>query len=206
PIMERARPLEDQLVPAASAIQSGGVVAFPTDTFYGLAVDPRSGAAIRKIFELKERSDTRAIPLIAESITQVTDCVGTLTPLAERLALQYWPGPLTLIIPASAELNAELTGRTGRVAVRVPDHAVARTIARLVGCAITSTSANVSGLPSPSTADEVAATLGSLIDVLVDAGAAPGGLPSTIIDVTAATPVLVRPGAVHWERVLKFLG
>ena len=204
--MERARPLEDQLVPAASAIQSGGVVAFPTDTFYGLAVDPRSSAAVRKIFELKERSDTRAIPLIAESITQVTDCVGTLTPLAERLALQYWPGPLTLIIPASAELNAELTGGTGRVAVRVPDHAVARAIARLVGCAVTSTSANVSGLSPPSTADEVAARLGDSIDVLVDAGAAPGGLPSTIVDVTAATPVLIRPGAVHWERVLKFLG
>ena len=204
--VERARPLEDQLVPAVSAIQSGGVVAFPTDTFYGLAVDPRSGAAVRKIFELKGRSDTRAIPLIAESITQVTECVGTLTPLAERLALQYWPGPLTLIILASAELNAELTAGTGRVAVRVPDHAVARTIARLVGCAVTSTSANASGLPPPSTADEVAATLGDSIDVLVDAGAAPGGLPSTIVDVTAAAPVLVRPGAVHWERVLKFLG
>src|SRR5437879_3235039 len=180
--VERARPLEDQLVPAVSAIQSGGVVAFPTDTFYGLAVDPRSGAAGRKIFQLKERSGTHAIPLIAESLTQVTECVGTLTPIAERLAMKYWPGPLTLIIMASAELNAELTAGTGRVAVRVPDDPVARTIARLVGCAVTSTSANASGLPPPSTADEVAAPLGDSTGVLVDAGAAPGGPPPPIAD------------------------
>jgi L-threonylcarbamoyladenylate synthase len=204
--VDSSRLIDDQLLPAASAIQSGGIVAFPTDTFYGLAVDPRSSSAVRKIFQVKRRAGDRPIPLIAESLAQVAEFVGTLTPIAERLALEYWPGPLTLIITASTELCAEVTGGTGRVAVRVPDHTVARAMARLVGHAVTSTSANVSGLPAPSSADEVAASLGDRIDVLIDAGTVGGGLPSTIVDATASTPLLVRPGAVEWERVLKFLG
>ena len=134
--------------------------------------------------------------------------VGTLTPLAERLASQYWPGPLTLIIPAAAGLCDDVHRKTGKVAVRVPDHGVARALAQAAGHPITSTSANVSGAPAPASADEVASALGDTIealDVLIDAGPAPGGLPSTIVDATGTEPILVRAGAVPWERVLKFL-
>jgi L-threonylcarbamoyladenylate synthase len=204
--VDPVRPGEAELRPAVSAIQNGGVVAFPTDTFYGLAVDPRSSAAVRKIFQVKRRPADQPIPLVAESVSQVADHVGALTPLARRLASKYWPGPLTLLIAASSEICAEVTQGTGTVAVRVPDHCVARALAGAVGHAMTSTSANLSGFPPLSSPDEVAASFGDTIDVLVDAGSAPGGMPSTIINASGTVPILVRAGAVPWERVLRFLG
>jgi L-threonylcarbamoyladenylate synthase len=188
-----------------SAIHAGGIVGFPTDTLYGLAVDPRSALAVGRIFLSKQRSQDRPIPLVAGSVEQVRESAGTLTPLGERLASGFWPGPLTLIIPASRSLCREVHLGAGTVAVRVPDHAVARALALAAGHALTSTSANVSGRDAPASADEVAVALGGAIDVLIDAGPASGGLPSTIVDVTGAEPVLVRAGAVPWERVLKFL-
>jgi L-threonylcarbamoyladenylate synthase len=198
----------DDLLPAVSAIAAGGLVAYPTDTLYGLGADPRSSSAVSRVFLAKRRPQDRPIPLIAASIGQVRESVGTLTPLAERLAAACWPGPLTLIIPASAALCREVHRGTGIVAVRVPDHAVARALAGALGHALTSTSANVSGGTAPATADEVAVALGDapdVLDVLIDAGPVPGGLPSTMVDVTGAVPVLVRAGAIPWDRVLKFL-
>lgn len=196
---------DDELRPAVTAIQAGGLVSFPTDTLYALAVDPRSSSAVGRLFLSKQRPQDRPIPLIAGSIEQVREGVGTLTPLGERLASEYWPGPLTLIIPASAALCREIHLGTGKVAVRVPDHAVARALVLGVGHALTSTSANVSGRDAAASADEVALALGDDVDVLIDAGPAPGGLPSTIVDVTGREPLLVRAGAVPWDRVLKFL-
>jgi L-threonylcarbamoyladenylate synthase len=194
----------DDLAPAVSALHRGGVVAFPTETFYGLAVDPRSARAVQAVFDLKKRGRDQPLPLIASSIDQIEDHVGTLTPLGERLASRGWPGPLTLIIPASPRLCDDVHLSTGKVAVRISADPVARALARGAGHAITSTSANISGDPPASTADRVAATFGAAIDVLIDAGATPAGLPSTIIDVTGDAPVLVRAGAVPWERVLEF--
>ena len=193
------------LMPAISALRSGGVVAFPTETFYGLAVDPRLTFAVTKLFELKGRLPDRPIPLIAASMQQVIERVGTITPLAKRLAVRGWPGPLTLIIPASAELSTDIHLSTGRVAVRVPDDSIARGLASQAGHAITSTSANLSGKAPASTADSVVAAFGEEIDVLIDAGPTPGGLPSTIVDATGSNPVLVRAGAIPWDRVLEFL-
>lgn len=195
----------DVLVPAVSALRSGGVVAFPTETFYGLAADPRAAAAVRKIFALKHRSAAQALPLIASSTEQIADHVGAMTPLAERLAARGWPGPLTLIIPASPLLCEDVHRSTGKVAVRVPGDSIARALAAAAGHAVTSTSANISGELPASTASEVTAALGEDIAVLIDAGRTPGGLPSTIVDTTGDTPVLVREGAVPWDRVLEFL-
>lgn len=194
----------DDLAPAISALRSGGVVAFPTETFYGLAVDPRSALAVRKVFALKRRAPDQPLPLIAAGIDQVIDHVGTMTPLAERLASRGWPGPLTLIIPASSRLCDDVHLSTGKVAVRVPADAVARALARGAGHAITSTSANVSGDPPAATPDHVVRSFGTGIDVLIDAGPTPAGLPSTIVDVTGDVPVLVRAGVVPWNRVLEF--
>jgi L-threonylcarbamoyladenylate synthase len=191
------------LLLAVSALRSGGVVAFPTETFYGLAVDPRSALAVKRIFELKRREADQPLPLIASGIDQILDHVGTLTPLARRLARHGWPGPLTLIIPASASLCEGVHLSTGKVAVRVPANAVARALARSAGHAITSTSANISGNPPPSTPEQVIASIHG-IDVLIDSGPTPAGLPSTIVDATGDAPVLVRAGAVPWERVLEF--
>ncbi len=194
----------EALDPAILALRRGGVVAYPTETFYGLAADPRSTPAVRKIFSLKQRPPGQALPLIAASLAQVGDHVGSMTPLAERLALRGWPGPLTLIIPASPLLCDDVHLSTGKVAVRVPSDSVARSLAAAAGHAITSTSANVSGQPPPSTPEEVDVAFGDAIDVLIDAGRTPGGLPSTIVDATGEAPVLVRAGAIAWDRVLEF--
>ena len=130
-------------------------------------------------------------------------CVGRLSDLARRLADRHWPGPLTLVVEASPLLAAALHSASGRVAVRVPAHAVAQALPALVGYVVTSTSANPSGAAAPATADDVADRLGGAVDLLLDGGPAPGGPPSTVIDATGAEPVLVRAGAVAWERVLE---
>lgn len=194
----------DDLLPAVTALRNGGIVAFPTETFYGLAVDPRSAAAVAKVFELKRRGADQPLPLVASDIDQIADHVGTLTPLATRLASRGWPGPLTLIIPASPRLCDAVHLSTGKVAVRVPSDPVARTLAARVGHAITSTSANISGDPPASTPEQVLMTFASGIDVLIDTGHTPAGLPSTIVDATGEVPVLVRAGAIPWDRVLEF--
>jgi L-threonylcarbamoyladenylate synthase len=203
--IDSLRVTAEALMPAIAALRNGGVVAFPTETFYGLAVDPRLTFAVTKLFALKRRPDDRPIPLIASSIPQVIEHVGTITPLAKRLASRGWPGPLTLIIPASAQLAPDVHLATGRAAVRVPADSIARALAEYAGHAITSTSANLSGQSAPSSPDAVVASFGDDIDVLIDAGSTPGGLPSTIVDATGSEAVLVRAGAIPWERVLEFL-
>jgi L-threonylcarbamoyladenylate synthase len=195
----------DALFPAVRALHDCGVVVYPTETFYALGGDPRVRQAVERIYSIKRRPADRAMPLIASDLAQVAEHAGSMTPLAKQLALRWWPGPLTLIIPASPHLCEDVHRSTRKVAVRVPGDAIARALAREAGHPVTSTSANLSGEPPPSTADAVAGALGEEIDVLIDAGATPGGPPSTIVDVTGSTPVLVREGAIAWERVLEFL-
>jgi L-threonylcarbamoyladenylate synthase len=188
---------------AAEALRCRGVVAYPTDTMYGLAADPRSDAAIRKLYRIKGRPVDRATPLIAASTDQLRECGATLTPLAARLSAAFWPGPLTLVIPAWEGLSSAALSGGLTVAVRVPDHHVARTLARIAGSPITSTSANRTTRPATGDPDVVAAELGADLDGLVDDGWCPGGLPSTIVDACGDRPCLVRAGAVPWERVLE---
>ncbi len=184
---------------------AGGVVAYPTDTLYGLAVHPWHREGVRRLFAAKGRAADQAIPLVAADLVQVDSHLGPLPTLADRLARGFWPGPLTLVIPAPSSLPAELLGEGGTVAVRVPAHAVARELARLLGVPITSTSANLSGMPATSDPAVVIATLGDRIDGVLDGGYAPGGAPSTIVDASGESPRLLRAGAVPWERVVQFL-
>ncbi len=196
---------ENALVPAISALRNGGVVAYPTETFYGLAVDPRLAFAVTKLFALKRRPADQPIPLIAAGIAQVVEQVGTMTPLATQLASRGWPGPLTLLIPASDKLTQDVHVSTGLAAVRVPSDSIARALAEQAGHAITSTSANISGEMPVADADAIDIRLCDGIDVLIDGGPTPGGLPSTIVDASGTHPRLVRGGAIPWERVLEFL-
>lgn len=189
---------------AAAALARGGIVAFPTDTFYGLAVDPSRGDAVARLYDAKGRPAERALPLIAADAAQVERLVGPLSTNARRLALHVWPGPLSLIVPAALRIVPDVSDARGRVAVRVPAHPVARELARRAG-PITATSANRSGEAPAATADAVVAAFGEGLDVVLDAGPTPGGEPSTIVDVTVSPPVLVRAGAVPWLRVLEFL-
>jgi L-threonylcarbamoyladenylate synthase len=188
---------------AAEVIRRGGLVAFPTDTLYGIAADPFSRAALTRLFALKGRSTERAIALIAGDVTQVVEQIGALSPTASRLASSYWPGPLTLLLPRPSSIPEELTGGSDRVGVRVPNHDIARAFSRACGCLLTATSANLSGKPASNHPDDVAAVFSSsALDLLLDGGKTPGGPPSTIVDVLDDGALhLIRPGAIDWEEV-----
>ena len=196
---------------AAALIAGGEIVGYPTETFYGLAADPRNPRAIERIFEAKGRRSEEPLPLIASDLVQVERWFGPLGPRALLLAQQCWPGPLTLVLPLPGDvflghgLPATLTAGRATIAVRVPAHPLARALAEAAGGLITSTSANPSGLPAATTADEVKRSLGDRVALVIDGGTTPGGAPSTIVDVNTPQPTLVRAGVLPWERVLNLL-
>jgi L-threonylcarbamoyladenylate synthase len=194
---------EAALRDAVDALSRGLVVGFPTDTTYGLAVDPRNPAAVRRLYDLKGRRSTSALTLVAADLTQAER--GAVFEAAERkLAGRWWPGPLTVIAPARPAIAREVLAGGDTVGVRVPDHAVARALARAFGFCITATSANRSGGEPANDAAEVLAALAG-VDCVIDGGATRGGAPSTIVDARHDPPRLVRQGAIPWERVLKSL-
>jgi L-threonylcarbamoyladenylate synthase len=181
------------------------LVALPTVTLYGLAADPFRADAVARVFAVKGRAEDRALPLIAADVDQIVERLSPLSQIAEQLAAKFWPGPLTLLVPAPAALARDVTGGTGRVAVRVPAHDIARAICRAADRPITATSANRSGEPATADPAEVERALGDDIDLLIDAGPTRGGAPSTIVDVTGAAPRRVRAGAVSWEDIQAWL-
>ena len=189
---------------AVDVLRRGGIVAYPTDTLYGLAVDPRSDAAVERVVAVKERERSAAVALIAADVLQAQE-VGTFGASELALARAFWPGPLTIVVPAAQDLSKRLSGDLNTVGVRVPAHAVARALAAAFGSCITATSANISGSTPSMTADEVAAALEGRIDAVLDGGPAPGGPPSTIVEFADGRPVLRRSGAVAWNRVLESL-
>lgn len=176
-------------------------MAIPTDTLYGLAADPFSRSAVRRVFTIKGRGALQALPLVAADERQVESDLGILPPLARRLAERFWPGPLTLVIPAPAALAPEALGGGTTVAVRVPAHAVTRALCAQFGRPLTATSANESGEPPTADPDVVWNVLGAKVDALVDSGRTPGGPASTIVDATGAEPRLIREGAIAWDDV-----
>lgn len=194
-------PQRDAIQEAAMWIRRGGVIALPTDTLYGLAVDPFSADAVGRVYAVKGRDANRAVPLIAADTAQVIAHFGPLSPPAAVLAERFWPGPLTLLVGAVPRLAPDVTGGTGAVGVRVPAHDVARAVCAACGHPVTATSANRSGEPATADPEAVERALGERLDFLLDAGVTPGGAPSTIVDVTAADPRLVRAGAISWDDV-----
>jgi tRNA threonylcarbamoyl adenosine modification protein (Sua5/YciO/YrdC/YwlC family) len=194
-------PHRDAVQEAAARILRGGVVALPTDTLYGLAVDPFNRDAVARLYDVKGRPSDRALPLIAADAAQVTSTFGALGALGDRLASAFWPGPLTLLMRAPGTLVAAVAGDTGKVGVRVPADAVARAVCAAAHKPVTATSANISGQPATPDPDVVERTLGARIDLLLDGGVTRGGAPSTIVDVTEDAPRLVRAGAIEWDDI-----
>jgi L-threonylcarbamoyladenylate synthase len=179
-------------------------VAYPTDTLYGLAVDPRQDEPVERLIRAKGRDAGRGIPLIAASLEQAQE-VAVFGPQDLTLARAFWPGPLTLVLRSRGRVANGISADGRTIAIRVPAHDVARLLAGSLSFPVTATSANLSGNPPASTADEVAHALASSIDLLLDAGPAPGGAPSTIVEMATHGPRLVRTGAVAWDRVIKSL-
>jgi len=177
-------------------IRSGGVIVYPTDTFYGIGVDPTNPAAVKRLFEIKGRKADQPILLLIKNAAEVAEWATDITPNADRLMKQYWPGPLTLVFKAKPDVLPELTARTGTIGLRVPGTELARELLRFLDIALTGTSANVSGGPSPRTAGESMASIGHIVDLILDGGTTMGGLPSTVVDVRSDQPKVIRKGAV----------
>lgn len=197
-------PDRDAIEWAAAVVTAGGLVIYPTDTLYGIAADPRNAAAIERVFAVKGRPEGQALPLIAASREQAQQ-VAKLPPAAMSIASRFWPGPLTLVAPAQPGLARGVAAQDGSVAVRVPDHVIARRLAEAVGFAIVSTSANRSGGRPSALPRDAASALADAVDLVLDGGETPGGPPSTIVDARMDPPRLVRDGAVPFSLVLEVL-
>ena len=196
----------DALAPAADVLRTGGLVAFPTETVYGLganALDPR---AVARIFAAKGRpADNPVIIHTPDAETAWRVTTGP-TPLAVRLAERFWPGPLTLVLDAAPGLPRAATAGLSSVAVRVPDHEVAQALLRAAGVPVAAPSANRSGRPSPTTAAHVLSDLGDAVDVLVDGGPCRVGVESTVVDARGDVPVVLREGGITREQLLEVAG
>jgi L-threonylcarbamoyladenylate synthase len=190
---------------AAESILSGGMVAIPTESFYGLAVNPTDVKAIHRLFDAKKRRGDQPILILIPSVEHLDQYVIHVPKIARQLMKEFWPGGLTLIFEAKPHLPQELTAATGKVGVRLSSHPIATALAQAVDGPITGTSANISGQPACSSAKEVLQNLGEKVDLILDGGETAGGKGSTVLDVTMDPPVLVREGMVSREQIRKCL-
>lgn len=183
---------------AGEILRGGGLVAFPTETVYGLGANALDPVAVRKIFAAKERPDWD--PLIVH-VSSVAMAESLATGLPATLVAQFWPGPLTLVVPKQPCVPDEVTARRPNVALRMPRHPVAQALLAAAGCPIAAPSANKFGRPSPTTAQHVADDLGDRVDLILDAGPTEMGVESTVLDMTQSPPVILRPGGVTREQL-----
>ncbi|HEY9073641.1 MAG TPA: L-threonylcarbamoyladenylate synthase, partial [Desulfobaccales bacterium] len=181
---------------ARGLLLSDGVLALPTETYYALAVNPFDEAALARLFALKARPPEKPVLVLIAAPESLSRLAREVPEAASRLIAAFWPGPLTLILPARPDLPRRLTGGTGTIGVRQPRQPLVCRLMATLGLPLTGTSANRSGQEPLTEASEVAREFGGEVDLILDAGPCPGGLPSTIVDVSAAPPFLVRAGAI----------
>jgi L-threonylcarbamoyladenylate synthase len=191
---------------AVRLILYGKVVALPTDTFYGLGTDPFNLAAVSEIFRIKRRLADRPIPLLVDSIDQAADLAQNPPKLFFTLAEKFWPGALTLVVPASAQIPLKVTANTGKVGLRWPLAPFVVALIAAAGRPLTGTSANLSDRESCSTADEVDCQIGDVLPLILDGGLTRGGLASTVVELTGETGRIVRQGGVSESELKEYLG
>jgi L-threonylcarbamoyladenylate synthase len=188
------------LAVAAAALRHGSLVVFPTETFYGLGALATLPAALARLQAAKLRPGGKPLPLVAADADMAFALWAEVSPAARRLADAFWPGPLTLVAPAAPGLR-DLVTQGGAVGVRVPGAELARELCRRAGGPVISTSANPSGGPPPASVEALDPELLSRVDLVLDGGDTPGGLPSTVVELGVGGPRLVRAGAVPWEAI-----
>lgn len=182
---------------AADVIRGGGIVAFPTETYYGLGVDPFNKDGLDRLFELKKRSFSKPILVIIDNLSQLDQLTTDVPEQYHRLITNYWPGPLTLIFPALSSLSSVLTGGSGTIGIRMSSSAVATEICKSAGIPISATSANISGQPPATNVDEVASYFGKNIDLLIDGGVSESPQASTIATLDGQRLRIVRQGVLQ---------
>lgn len=189
---------------AAVTIKKGGLVIYPTDTVYGLGCNPFNVNSVERIFQVKGRTG-KPLPVLAYSIEDAMK-IAEFNDKALKIAKAFWPGPVTLVLPKKPSLPDIVTCNLKSVGVRVPDHRVALELMRLSNGLLIGTSANKTGETPPKTAEEAIRQIGEKVDIILDAGRVPLGIPSTVIDLTLETPIVVREGPIKLDSILKVLG
>ncbi len=197
--------LEFLLEYAVGLIVAGKVVAFPTDTFYGLAADPFNLAAVTEIFRIKRRTADRPLPLLVDSIDQAVDLANDPPRLFFTLAQKFWPGPLTLVVPASRQIPLKVTANTGKVGLRWPKAAFAVALIAASARPLTGTSANLSEMAACSTAADVEQQIGESLPLILDGGRTEGKSASTVVELTGERARILRPGAIPESELKEFL-
>jgi len=189
--------LDDAIV----ALGDGELVVYPTETFYGLAADPFSKAALKRLFAIKGREAAKTVALIAADAHSAFLLAREVSPMARRLADHFWPGPLTLVLPARSDLARELVGTGGGVGVRVSSHRTAHALAAGFGKPITATSANLAGQPPARTLSEASSALGDKVKVYLEGGTLRAAAPSTVVEVYGSEWRIIREGAVLSSQI-----
>lgn len=192
-------PARGVLTDAAGALRAGGLVAFPTETFYGLGAAALQPAAVRRVFDVKGRPEGRPLLVLVDSIAMAERVAAEIPPPARALMARHWPGALTLVLHARPDVPVEVTAGSGTIGVRLSAHPVARGLVGALGAPVTAPSANPSGLLPPVTAAAVLAHFRDRIELVLDGGPTAGGEPSTVLDVTVDPPRVLRAGAVKLE-------
>jgi L-threonylcarbamoyladenylate synthase len=190
--------IASQVKRAIELLKAGGIVAYPTDTVYGLGADAFNAKAVERIFKVKRRPRNMALPVLLADVVQISEVAGIVPEVARVFIERFWPGGLTLVLPKAGA---------------IPDHEVPRALIRGLGAPIVGTSANISEGPAPVTSEEVRQQLGDGVDLIIDAGRCPGGVESTVVDVTSGSPVVLRGGIIPkgeiekvWRESLKEAG
>ncbi len=194
--VDPAAPSFASLREAAAVLAGGGLVAFPTETFYGLGANAREPEAVRRVFEVKGRPEAKPVLVLVDSIEMAESLVEGIPSQARALMERHWPGPLTLVLRARPSVPAEVTAGTGTVGIRMPAHPVALALVRAAARPVTAPSANPSGEAPPTTAAGVLRAFEGKIEMVLDGGKTAGGPPSTVADATVDPPRILRAGAV----------
>lgn len=190
---------------AVKIIRAGGIIAYPTESSYALGVDPANAAALKSLYCLKGRPVDKAMPLIAGAMTDVRAVTSIISPLGHRLIKGFWPGPLTLIFEATDETPRLITGKGGGIGIRISAYPLCQLLTKALGRAITSTSANPTGKAPALEAVEAQEYFNDKIDLILDGGRLSGGMPSTVVDVRRAEPIILREGPISATAILKAL-
>jgi len=190
---------------AAEILREGRVMAFPTETFYGLGADAKNETAVKKIFRIKGREFNNPIPIIIGTREELGGLVEEIPEAAQRLISVFWPGPLTLVFRASKAVSPRLTANTGLIGIRISSHPIARMLAQALGAPLTATSANLSGETECTTARQVVHSIGPFIDGIIDGDKTPGHKGSTVINIAVSPPRILRIGVISENEIKEAL-
>jgi L-threonylcarbamoyladenylate synthase len=195
--------LNNDINQAAAILKDGGLIAFPTETYYGLAVDPFNEAALKRLFSIKKRPAVKPVLVLIPSREDIFQMIDAVPDAAGKLMDRFWPGPLTMVFSARRELSVMLTGGTGTVGVRISPHPIAQALLKAYGGPLTATSANISGEIAAVTEAEVKNTFGSDIDMVLGGGRTPGKKPSTLIKFNGNSIECIREGCIPFSEITR---